>query len=110
MHLDAGGPTTRQALRNREVDVALLFTTDPAISDAGLIELRDDRALQPAENVTPILRTEVVDEFGSSLVDPVDDVSARLTTDVLRDLNEQVAHGESARAVASRWLGAQGLR
>ena len=55
-------------------------------------------------------RTEVVDEFGSSLVDPVDEVSARLTTDVLRDLNEQVAHGESARTVASRWLGAQGLR
>ena len=96
VELDAGGPTTRQALRNREVDVALLFTTDPAISGAGFIELQDDRGLQPAENVTPILRTEVVDEFGSSLVDPVNEVSARLTTDVLRDLNEQVAHGESA--------------
>ena len=66
--------------------------------------------MQPAENVTPIVRTEVVDEFGSSLVDPVNEVSARLTTDVLRDLNEQVAHGESVRTVASRWLGAQGLR
>ena len=110
VELDAGGPTTRQALRNREVDVALLFTTDPAISGSGFIELQDDRGLQPAENVTPILRTEVVDEFGSSLVDPVNEVSARLTTDVLRDLNEQMSHGESARAVASRWLGAQGLR
>jgi osmoprotectant transport system substrate-binding protein len=110
VQLDAGGPTTRQALRNREVDVALLFTTDPAISNAGLIELQDDRALQPAENVTPILRTEVVDEFGSSLVDPVNEVSTRLTTEVLRDLNEQVARGESVRTVASRWLGVQGLR
>ncbi len=87
-----------------------LFTTDPAISGSGFIELQDDRGLQPAENVTPILRTEVVDEFGSSLVDPVNEVSARLTTDVLRDLNEQMSHGESARTVASRWLGAQGLR
>ena len=64
VELDAGGPTTRQALRNREVDVALLFTTDPAISGSGFIELQDDRGLQPAENVTPILRTEVVDDSG----------------------------------------------
>ena len=72
--------------------------------------MQDDRALQPAENVTPIVRTEVVDEFGPSLVDPVNEVSAHLTTDVLRDLNEQMAGGDSARAVASRWLSSQGLR
>jgi osmoprotectant transport system substrate-binding protein len=110
VELDAGGPTTRQALRNREVDVALLFTTDPTIADEGFVELRDDRALQPAENVTPILRTEVVDRFGSAVVDPVNEVSARLTTDVLRTLNRQVALGDAPRVVASRWLRSQGLR
>ena len=44
--------------------------------------------------MTPIVRTEVVDEFGSSLVDPVNEVSAHLTTDVLRDL----------KANASGWM------
>jgi osmoprotectant transport system substrate-binding protein len=108
--LDAGGPTTRQALRNREVDVALLFTTDPTIGDEGFVELRDDRALQPAENVTPILRSEVVDELGSAVVDPVNEVSRRLTTDVLRALNRQVAHGDAPSVVARRWLISQGLQ
>src|SRR5215207_9021015 len=50
--LDAGGPLTRQALATGIVDVALLFSTDPAIVDDDLVELVDDRALQPAENVT----------------------------------------------------------
>ena len=63
VQLDAGGPTTRQALRNRDVDVALLFTTDPTIADEGFVELQDDRGLQPAENVTPIVRNEVVDQI-----------------------------------------------
>ena len=34
--LDPGGPVTRQALLNGEIDVALLFTTDPAIEREGL--------------------------------------------------------------------------
>lgn len=110
VELDAGGPVSREALRNRDVDVALLFTTDPTITDEGFVELQDDRGLQPAENVTPIVRNEVVDKFGPRMVSLVNDVSERLTTDVLRDLNKQVADGDSPKAVASRWLESQGLR
>ena len=72
VQLDAGGPATRQALRDRDVDVALLFTTDPTIADQGFIELQDDRGLQPAENVTPIVRDEVVERFGPRAVDRVE--------------------------------------
>ena len=110
VQLDAGGPVTRKALRDRDVDVALLFTTDPTIADQGFVELQDDRGLQPAENVTPIVRNEIVDRFGPRAVDRVNAVSERLTTDVLRELNKQVARGDSPKAVASRWLTAQGLR
>ena len=66
--LDAGGPISRQALLAGDVDVALLFTTDPAITQHGLVELVDDRHLQPAENVTPLVRAEVVDRWGAGLV------------------------------------------
>ena len=62
--LDAGGPVSLQALLAGDVDVALLFTTDPAITQKGLVELVDDRHLQPAENITPLVRTEVVDSVG----------------------------------------------
>lgn len=108
--LDAGGPLTRQALRDGGVDVALLFTTDPAIDRAGLVELVDDRGLQPAENVTPLVRREVVARHGRHLVDLVDAVSRRLTTDDLRALNGRVADGADVGAVASSWLKAEVLR
>ena len=61
MPLDVGGPLTHQALDGGHVDAALLFTTDPCIATEGLVMLADDRGLQPAENVTPLVRTEVVD-------------------------------------------------
>ena len=86
--LDAGGPLTRQALREGDVDVGLLFTTDPVDRRrSDLVELADDRGLQPAENVTPLVRAELVDRWGDDVVDVIDAVSARLTTEAVRDLN-----------------------
>ncbi|HEU4842415.1 MAG TPA: glycine betaine ABC transporter substrate-binding protein [Ilumatobacteraceae bacterium] len=101
--LDAGGELTRQALLHGGVDVALMFTTDPAIEELDLVELADDRGLQPAENLTPIVRTEVVERWGDRVRAAVDDVSARLTTARVRALNGAVAaaDGDIAAAVAS---------
>jgi osmoprotectant transport system substrate-binding protein len=66
--------------------------------------------LQPAENVTPLVRTEIVDRWGSKLVDLLDAVSERMTTADLRELNGRVARGEGdAGAVAKAWLAEQGL-
>jgi osmoprotectant transport system substrate-binding protein len=102
--LDTGGPV-RQALQENLIDVGLVFTTDPPSDE--LVELNDDRRLQPAENVTPVVRSEVVDRWGPKLVDLIDGVSARLTTAVLRQLNAEVANGASSRSVAAGWLDAQ---
>ncbi len=78
--LDAGGPLTHAALDKGVIDVAVLFSTDPAIDD--LVELADDRGLQPAENVTPLVRRSVVARWGAPLVEVVDSVSRRLTTEL----------------------------
>jgi len=103
--LDAGGPLTRQALENGNVDVGLLFTTDPALAEDGLVALEDDRDLQPAENVTPLVNREVVDRWGNQLVELVDGVSRDLTTQDLLDLNAQVESGRaSIAAAAAAWL------
>jgi osmoprotectant transport system substrate-binding protein len=107
--LDVGGPLTHQALAGGHVDVALLFTTDPRIAAEGLVMLNDDRGLQPAENVIPVVRTEVVERWGDEFVQVVDNVSARVTTDALRALNAQVAEGEPASDVAAEWLATEGL-
>lgn len=107
--LDVGGPLTHQALSGGHVDVALLFTTDPGIAGDELVVLADDRGLQPAENVTPVVRREVVQRWGDRVVDTVDAVSGRLTTETLRSLNARVAGGEPRARVAGDWLRGEGL-
>lgn len=105
--VDAGGPLTHNALEEGLVDVALLFTTDPAIADNGFVELVDDRGMQPAESITPLIRTELVDRLGPDVVSVINSVSARLTTDSVRDLNGAVgrADGDVALVAAAWWSG-----
>lgn len=108
--LDAGGPVTVTALRTGAVDVALLFTTDAALAANEFVLLADDRGLQPAENVTPVVRTEVLEAHGAGFVRVVDSVSELLTTADLRALNARVSlDGESPRDVAAAWLVEHGL-
>jgi osmoprotectant transport system substrate-binding protein len=102
--LDAGGPLTHDALVRGHVDVALLFTTDPSIQELDLVELVDDRALQADDHVTPLVRTEVIDHFGRDVVTTIDDVSARLTTATVRDLDRSAAApGADVSAVVAAW-------
>jgi osmoprotectant transport system substrate-binding protein len=108
--LDAGGPLTLQALTEGNVDVALLFSTDPSISARHLAVLADDRGLQPAENVTPLVSGKVVTRYGAGLVAALNAVSARLGAATLRALDARVEiHGQDPRQVADGWLRAQGL-
>jgi len=108
-NLDTGGPRTVSALAEGTVDVALLFTSDGAIDLNDFVLLEDDLRLQPAENVTPVIATGVLDRFGPSLADTVNAVSARLSTGELRALNAEVARGATPEQIASRWLATNGL-
>ena len=108
-NLDAGGQRTVSALAEGTVDVALLFTSDAAIDLNDFVLLEDDLGLQPAENVTPVVRTGVLDRYGPTLADTVNAVSAQLSTDELRTLNAEVARGANPREIASRWLASNGL-
>ncbi|MGH2737792.1 MAG: ABC transporter substrate-binding protein, partial [Actinomycetota bacterium] len=59
--LDVGGPLTVEALEGGDIDVGLLFSTSSVIGANGWIVLEDDQQLQNAENITPVVRTEVLD-------------------------------------------------
>jgi osmoprotectant transport system substrate-binding protein len=108
--LDAGGPLTLQALTAGDIDVALLFTTDPAIRARHLVVLADDRDLQPSENVVPVLRQATAHRFGPGLLAALNALSARLSAAALAGLDAQVElDGRAPRAVAARWVQAQGL-
>jgi osmoprotectant transport system substrate-binding protein len=96
---------TADALETGEIDVGMIETTDTSLIGQDLVQLQDDRGLQPAENVVPVVRRQVVDRYGPGLVRLLDAVSAQLTTAELRGLNRQVAVSDlPASGVAAGWL------
>jgi osmoprotectant transport system substrate-binding protein len=95
---------TAAALATGEIDVGMIETTDPSLVGADLVQLADDRRLQPADNVVPVVRREVLDAYGPPLVRLLDTVSAQLTTAELSRLNLQVAKGQVASDAAEGWL------
>jgi osmoprotectant transport system substrate-binding protein len=99
-----GSANVSAALHAGEIDVGLLFTTDPALARSDFVVLDDDQGLQPAENVTPVVRTAVVRQAGRALVDRLDEVSAELTTTELAHLNLRVDDGREPQNVAREWL------
>jgi osmoprotectant transport system substrate-binding protein len=105
--LDAGGPQTVAALKTSEVQVGLLFSTDPSIDANGFVPLVDDRHLQNAENLTPVIRT---DKLNAEIRDALDSVSAALTSDRVTALvGKVVLDGQDVETVARDFLVANGL-
>jgi osmoprotectant transport system substrate-binding protein len=108
--LDVGGPVTVAALQRGQVDVALLFTTDPSIVADNFVLLRDDRKLQPADNVVPVVRRKVLKEQGGGVIRLIDAVTRRLTTVTLRKLNARVQlDGVGNHVAATQWLKREGI-
>lgn len=108
--LDASGPLTIDALERGVVDLALMFTTSAEIIRHGFVLLQDDRRLQPAEHITPVVHRSTLERFGPAFEAAIDAVSERLTTEELRALNAQVEIQRRTPAdVARTWLVSQGL-
>jgi osmoprotectant transport system substrate-binding protein len=108
--LDASGPRTVGALEGAEIDVGLVFTTSPFVAAKNFVLLADDRQLQPAENVVPVVRTSILEQYGDALRQAVDAVSARLTPEELVGLNRGVdIEARTPADVARAWLSRNGL-
>ncbi len=100
--LDVGGPLTKDALENGDIDIALLFSSDGAITANEWVALEDDQDLQPADNFVPAIRTESSSEEIAAVLDAA---SAALTVDAVRQLVAQVSiDGEDPADVAGAWL------
>lgn len=105
--LDADGPLTRAALDNGDVQLARVFTADADLKTKGYVVLEDDMHFQQAGNITPVIRTDKLDDEAEELINKV---SAALTTDELIDLNKSVqVDKEDAKAAAESFLKSEGL-
>jgi osmoprotectant transport system substrate-binding protein len=108
--LDVGGPLTVAALDQNKIQVAVLFTTSGVIASKGWVLLEDDKKLQSADNVTPVLSNQIVTAYGKEMTDLVDAVSAKLTTEILTDLNRQTdIDQKDPDDVATSWLQSNNL-
>lgn len=98
------------ALRQGAVDVAMLTTTDGNLATGSLVLLADDRHLQPAENVVPVVSESAVARYGKRLTGVVNEVTSRLTTNALLFLNWRVqVAGDDVLTEARAWLERQGI-
>ena len=105
------GEVIAAALDTGEIDVGMLNTTAPQLAGGKLVALADDRRLQPAENVVPLVRRTVLDAYGPAFTRVLDSVSAQLTTTSLAQLNRRaVLDGVPVARVAEDWLNTSRVR
>lgn len=105
--LDVAGPLTVAALRDGDVQVANLFTTDPAIIANNFVVLEDPESVFPAQNVIPLINSEGLGQTGR---DALNALSATLDTPTLAELVKRVAADlEDPEDVAKDYLESQNL-
>ena len=100
--LDTGGPVTVTSLKNGQVDVADLFSTDPAIKANNFVALADPKSNFAAQNVLPLIaKTKATPGVAQVL----NFVSSKLTTSSLIDLRTSVeVDKKDIAATAQAWL------
>jgi osmoprotectant transport system substrate-binding protein len=95
------------ALSGGEIDVALLFSTDGSIVENNLVVLEDDKNLQAADNITPLVREETLNDEIESLLN---EVSASIETDKITELNKRAnVDVEDPKDLAEEYLNELGL-
>ena len=100
--LDTDGPLTRAAFANGTIQVGLVFSSDGDLNQLGLVVLKDDKQLEAADNVVPIMRQTVATDNVKKVLDNID---AKLTTADLVTMNAQVSlNHQDADAVARAYL------
>lgn len=104
---DTGGPVTVNALKQGKIDVADIFTTDPAIKENNFVVLEDPKHNYAAQNVFPVINKEKATDGVKKTLDAV---SAKLTTEALIDMNEKMSVDKTAaETVAKDWLKSNSL-
>lgn len=105
--LDAGGTLTETALTSNAVDAGDLFTTDPTITQGGLLTLTDPKNIFGLQNVLPLVNKTAISSAGVSELNAVD---AKLDSKTLLDLDVKTQVNKAdPQTVAHDWLSSQGL-
>lgn len=100
---------TYAALKERQVDTAVVFATDGRIPAFNFVVLKDDKHYAPPYNLTPVVRKEVLDK-NPKIADALNALSAKLNDETMARLNASVdVDKKTIEDVASGFLKQQGL-
>ena len=103
---DSGGPLTVRALKDGTVQLADIYTADPAIAANGFVILGDPKGLILPQNVTPLVSAKVDAKAAAA----IDAVNAKLSVADLQALNARsVTEQKKSAEIASAWLKEKGL-
>ncbi|MGX1933542.1 ABC transporter substrate-binding protein [Microbacterium resistens] len=97
----ATGPTTLESLLAGTIQVADVYTADPAFETEDIVALKDPENMILSSNVVPIASADVEGE----IADTINAVSAKLTTEELVKLNVQsTVDKKEPKEIAAAWL------
>ncbi|MER5310050.1 ABC transporter substrate-binding protein [Streptomyces sp. NPDC002773] len=103
-----GTPQAKQAVKDGVDQLVLTTTTDATIDSYGLVFLDDDKKLQNADNVLPVVNAK--DAGSPEIAAALDKITKVLTTADLAELNRKVdAERAKPEDVAKEYLTAKGL-
>ncbi|MGW4230323.1 ABC transporter substrate-binding protein [Streptomyces sp. NPDC004980] len=103
-----GTPQSKQAVKDGKDQLVLTTTTDAVLDTYGLVFLEDDKKLQNADNVLPVLNAE--DAGAPEIAEALGKLTDVLTTQDLAELNRSVdAERAKPADAAKEYLQSKGL-
>ncbi|MGW0735308.1 ABC transporter substrate-binding protein [Streptomyces sp. NPDC002851] len=103
-----GTPQAKQAVKDGEDQLVLTTTTDATLENYDLVLLEDDKKLQNADNVLPVVNAKEAGD--KAIADALGKLTKTLTTDDLVELNRKVDAERVKEADAAReYLKSKGL-
>ncbi|MFF8275192.1 ABC transporter substrate-binding protein [Streptomyces lateritius] len=103
-----GTPQSKQAVKDGVDQLVLTTTTDATVESFGLVFLDDDKKLQNADNVLPVVNAK--DAGAPEIAAALDKITKVLTTADLAELNRKVdAERAKPADVAKAYLESKGL-
>lgn len=103
-----GTPQSKQAVKDGKDQLVLTTTTDAVLDSYGLVFLEDDKKLQNADNVLPVVNAK--DAGSQDVAEALGKITEVLTTEDLAELNRKVdAERAKPADVAEDYLRSKGL-
>ena len=103
---DSGGPLTVKALKDGDIQLANIYSSDPALADGTLKVLDDPKGLFLASHVVPLASSRVSDQAAAV----INRVSTAMDAQDLVELNRaSTVDQKSASQIAREWLISEGL-